>query len=421
MIRRKMKVSTKKILMVILLTICYSNCTVFRYLYVQTNTWIALVIFCLFLLNGFYYKRGLILKLFSGLTLVVLFNYILSSYKNAVYPYLLIFIFSLMLYGIEFSVEELEFFAKGCFLISLFISITIIIEPFINTFSVDYLWFLGELHSSGITALRINKANEIYISAYSGVAFEKGDAAYYMVLGAAYLLAKYKSTGELNRKEVISGLLFLIAIFLTGKRMLFICFVIITLIMYSTTNKNNKVLKIIAVTVFSLLMLIVLSNFVPAVANMIERFSNASSGQDGALVERYIKWSYAIQLFSNKPFFGYGFGSYNQAVKEVGYVSTFYTHNIYIELLSDTGIGGLIVFLFFAFTSLKKTWNLLKYDFSNSVAEVVVGFSFSVQILILVYGLSGNTLFYRFQLFIYLFSTVMSNIVLRDYDMKVLG
>lgn len=418
------KLNVKKILIYILVTICFSNCTVFGYLYVQPQTWIAIGCMAILLLHKRYENIGIGIQLYLILLIGVLLSYIFSNYKSVVFPFLLIFVVTFLLYGVRFSTDDFFIFIKGCHYVSFFIAITILIEPFFNTFNVDYLWFLGTPYRFEIPALRENKLNEIAINAFSGVAYEKADAGYYMVIGISYLLSKFKIVGKLDKKDILSWIIYISALFLTGKRMLLICVVIIGLAMYALTTENNKILKIIAAVITVLLAMIILSNFVPAVSNMMQRFSNASSGEDGALAERYVKWSYALKLFKNNPFFGYGFASYNQAANEVGYLASYFVHNIYIELLCDTGLVGLICFFIYTVPNIYCTWKALivyKY-FKNSKEIFVLSFAFCMQLLILIYGLSGNTIFYRFQLFMYLFSILISDRTIKQiYKLSFYG
>lgn len=412
-VRAVKSIDFRKILILIFITICFSNCTSFRFLYGLPQAWLLIGGLSLFVA----YRNGFtILKTSHQLYLLLcssfLISYLFSPFKNSIFSFVLIFVVILLISGIRFSEEEYLFFINGCYYTSLFIATTIIVEVFYNTFNVEYLWFLGTIHPSDIYTLTLHKKNEILMNAYSGVAFEKADAAYYMAIGLSVLLSKYKQSQNLSKVDILQGGLLVAALILTGKRMMVLCMIVVFLIVFSLTTQNNKILKIIGLAVVSFLAIIVLSSTVPAISNLLDRFSSAAFGEDAALAERYVKWLYAIKLFLRRPICGYGFGSYNEAARLVGYKASFYAHNIYIQLLSDTGMLGLFSFILFAGYNLFRSWKVLRTNcikMVNSNADFVLIFSLSIQLIILIYGISGNSIFYSFQLFIYLFSTFMAN------------
>lgn len=400
----------QSILIFLLVTICYSNCTAFRYIYVKSLVWCLLIILSIIICGFKLIKNKNSIKVYGLFLIFIFINYIFSNYKIEMLKYILIFLLFFVLYSTKFTQDDLDFFVKLCGWFATFVACTIIIEFFSNHFCTNYLWFLGTPYPFERAQLISQKDAELAIQAYSGVAFEKADAAYYMVLGIIAKLSSAYAVKSIRRKDVLLTILYLIAILLTGKRMLIICAVLCIFVMFLISQEKNKLLKIIKWTGIILICCIFIVQ-IPIVQHMMERFLSATTGSDGALLERYVKWSYAFKLFEISPFWGHGFGTYNVAAVEVGYAASFFAHNIYIQLLADCGAIGILFFGLLAFYNLWVAIDLCY--FKRSVLTVkelrVVLFSFSVQILILVYGLSGNTIFYVFQLTMYLFCFIISD------------
>ena len=174
-------------------------------------------------------------------------------------------------------------------------------------------------------------------------------------------------------------LLGILSIYITGERMALIIFIsgasIVSLGLFLQYNKiRNYVL-------FSLLLIIsILALAQQAFPNLNDRMitdllyklSNFSSS-DYMLV---FKSAYAVWMES--PIFGVGFHQYREACINLGYLGSgggvcFHPHNISLELLSETGIIGFMLYftmvVSIAFSSLKslyqkKEWLLLTMSFN---------------------------------------------------------
>ena len=75
-----------------------------------------------------------------------------------------------------------------------------------------------------------------------------------------------------------------------------------------------------------------------------------------------IHWLTAYELWKKKPIFGWGTKSFRYKCKDLKNITYFkeegrcntHPHNIYLEILSETGVLGLILFLSFLIYNLKK-------------------------------------------------------------------
>lgn len=388
-----------KISMFMLVAICFSNCTVLRYF--EPHMWSIIIFFLLLTIRG---------KSFNSIHLILIIfiaflgiNTVASYDSGITMGYLQVFIVGLLL-SVTINDEEIYMkFKKVCFLISLFIAITILIELFNNNFCSEYLWFLGEFSKSKIAIQAVNKANEIAYGAYSGVAFEKADAAYYMNIGIAYILAKYCSTKKMKKLDGIFLSIYVAALLLTGKRMLFLIAIFASLFLFLLSGVRKKGQKIILIIVAALGLFILASSVFPELMTTFERLS-MSSGEDDAMLERYVKWYYALQLFKLHPAIGVGYGTYNDACSIVGYKAAYFAHNIYVQMLAEVGIIGTVILITYVIFNLIITIRciLKKKSSGGSSYNELYFFSLYMQLLVIIYGLSGNVLYYKGQLIMYL-------------------
>ena len=72
-----------------------------------------------------------------------------------------------------------------------------------------------------------------------------------------------------------------------------------------------------------------------------------------------------------------------------------YSHNVYIQLLAETGIIGFLSYAIAITTSLlmsiKKLKNALKGK--NKMVMEILGFSILMQIIFIIYSITGNPLY----------------------------
>jgi O-antigen ligase len=99
-----------------------------------------------------------------------------------------------------------------------------------------------------------------------------------------------------------------------------------------------------------------------------ERFSNII--QVGGDADRFRVWSVALAMFRDSPFIGKGLGLFMHHFSEYSQeMFAFdhrpfiqYAHNCYLQILSETGLIGLISFLWFIIELLKSSFMKLKRD-----------------------------------------------------------
>lgn len=238
--------------------------------------------------------------------------------------------------------------------------------------------------------------------AIAGLAFEKAYAAFICNLGLGVIFAEF--VAQRSYKYVIQSILVMIALMMTGKRTLFIIPTVALLIYVMLFSKNNKFIKLAGVGLGISAFIIIAYTIIPEASLIIDRIIN--SGGD-VLSGRENFWNYAMDMFHQNPFFGRGFMSFNDFVFNQGFRYygerwNYQAHNVYIQLLGETGIIGcgviitLIVILIIKAISLAKT--------TSNFWDVLLVYWI---MLFGIYSLTGNTLYYPCQLIILVVSILL--------------
>jgi len=105
----------------------------------------------------------------------------------------------------------------------------------------------------------------------------------------------------------------------------------------------------------------------------IERIS-FSEEEFGSIIGRFNMWDYAYQMFRSSPLLGIGLGNYYDYLpkkektvysifkekESVNRVTLCNVHNIFFWLVAETGLLGLISFIFLLVYFLRQDWNILR-------------------------------------------------------------
>lgn len=135
-------------------------------------------------------------------------------------------------------------------------------------------------------------------------------------------------------------------------------------------------------------------------------FEAFKAGED-ITSNRIVLYEHAIQLFKEFPLLGIGWENFRDTlIGNVTVHTKMQVHNIYLQLLAETGlVGATIILLPFIVTliiTLKISKRLLLNAKNNFIDwKIGVLFSLYIQIFFLLYGFTGNPLYDNFYLFIY--------------------
>lgn len=232
----------------------------------------------------------------------------------------------------------------------------------------------------------------------SGIFYDPSLMGGIIVLGVACYLALHPMK-KIN--NYLSLGIFAVLIFLTGKRAHLLAFVTALLVyalfsIHSTVTKRNLKKILQYVLTFSILILIICIIFGRDMDMSTLRISTTEQQSMGVLSDlngRSYLWIRAIQCFLNNPIFGIGWSKF-QSVAGNGN----HAHNIYIQLLAETGCIGLILFILVASLGIWRTSAELKKDHADPDHGMLRA-SLFYQVFFLIYGITGNPLYdYSFML-----------------------
>jgi len=173
--------------------------------------------------------------------------------------------------------------------------------------------------------------------------------AFFIGLVSPLVLVKILSAKKTNFLLLFAyGMMFTVLL-LTFSRggYLGLFFSIIAVLFYSRRFLDEKKKSLILVgLVLCLLVLIVFA------WPVVSRFISSFLLSEGSSLGRIQIWQQSFSVFLGKPIFGVGLGNYPRAVDPLAvYRSPVTSHNLYLDIASETGIFGLAVWLFLIFGS----------------------------------------------------------------------
>ena len=286
-----------------------------------------------------------------------------------------------------------------------------------NIISVVVTNFIPKYFSFFVTNL-----DPIYIELagnnYSGLAGEKAISAVIMNIGIGIIYSQILVNGKFNKKDIISLLILFAGLFLTGKRMLTLIPLFLLFVMYMCSSERNKLIKLAKISSLILVGIVILFIAFPSLTHVLERF--IASDDNG----REELWASCIEMFKDSPLIGQGLGTFNEYNYDLGYrdyggtMWTYEAHNIYYQILGELGIIGLLLIICTFIYAIILTIKLLRENNirNNKKYRFLLYISLYIQLLFLVYGLTGNTFYYWHQLYLYMIALSIINSIM--YNIK---
>ena len=252
--------------------------------------------------------------------------------------------------------------------------------------------------------------------AIAGLAFEKAYAAFICNVGLGIIFAEF--VANKSYKYIIESIVVMLALMMIGKRTLFIIPIAVLLIYVILFSKNNKFIKLAGVGLGVTGFVIIAYTVIPGASLIIDRIIN---NEGDVLSGRENFWNYAMEMFHQNPLVGKGFMSFNDYVFNQGFRYygerwNYQAHNVYIQLLGETGIIGCALIVILIVLIAIKAISIAKKE-SNFWNVLLVYWI----VLFGIYSLTGNTLYYPCQLIILVLEILLiSNIKkIKDVSYKV--
>lgn len=192
-----------------------------------------------------------------------------------------------------------------------------------------------------------------------------------------------------------------LGLFLTGKRGPLIFTIAAVGLVYVLTEKiytQKGFSRIMKRCILFVILVAFAYALVPQVRSVFDRlFADADSVNSYSSGRIEYHWIYAIALFLDSPIIGKGWRGVRYLVPEMTGRSANDAHNIYLQVLAETGIvGAVIIFGFFicAWKSAYKAMRLQdKRKMLSESQECILKISLLFQTFFLLYGITGNPLY----------------------------
>lgn len=192
--------------------------------------------------------------------------------------------------------------------------------------------------------------------------------------------------GDSRKSKILHTIPIFISIFvvlISAQRgpILGLLFALLFWFIYKVKNKNILTIFAVAILVAIILLGMNIEQF-----GVIDRFKDLENYRE---YQRFFDYSMSYELWKKSPIFGHGINGYYYLTGRV------YPHNMFLEVLVEHGLFGLIVLLFMLSESINSVFLILKDD-NASYGELTVALSWIAMFFaVLVSGsLSGNNAFF---------------------------
>lgn len=389
-----------KIILFFVLLICFSGSNNLFYIRYPLLVLTVFLLVLRFTLSG----KFIVKKQYISLYIYFAFLCFQMSYclviQRIIQYILLYFIIVIIVSTDFFDKKNLLFFEKICLatvwlqLLSVFLEY---VSP--NTWNI-----IG----SKLLVAGNNVIKEVEGGYYSGLAGEKAEAAFILIIGIAYYFAVIMQTDRKIVKNILFMFLFLIGLFLSGKRMITGASILVIgcvfLYKFRYSGRIRKLSFLLLIAVIALIVVVVANeNMSYVFVRIMNFFVESSDTGRGRL------WRFALEMFVEKPILGWGYGSYNQYTMLQSF--TYYgsnwsweAHNSYLQILSENGIVGGILWGMAVFVpacgviknvlSVQKKQNFQKNPFV--LCETIL------LVVWMLYAITGNVFFYLNQLLLFM-------------------
>lgn len=277
-------------------------------------------------------------------------------------------------------------------------ALSIIISIFIQDIIPNHFLFL-------LSRTYEQVLNELHRGVYSGFIGEDSEAALIINIALALTWGSYFTKTTSNKKIFILLFIFYIALMLTGKRTLFAIAVIIPFFFIMISKQGKRKILIIIATIILSLVLFLLSTKIDVLQNLFLRFQDINDYM--TMNGRQRLWEVAISSFKEHPIIGSGMGSYNAIANTYGillankYTWLYQAHNVYYQIFAETGVIGGTLYISLLGYVLISAFKLFKRLTSlSALHQKMLYFIIYMQLLIIIYGFTGNWIYYPNQIMI---------------------
>ena len=292
---------------------------------------------------------------------------------------------------LDSSISDTSDLLKKFYLFSLLFAVGSFIYLFLPALyrSAILPFFSGSSQYSRL--IRWTRRTSYYI--VPGFANQTSFNACHFVYGIGYLLSCRIGGKKIESKKWLVFIVLFMCLVLTNKRAHFLfLFLSLAIAYYATGDSKQKGKRILILVLIGFVLLIILYYLIYKVnigvfiklRNMFSLMNDDEDVMSGRNVLSGIAW----ETFLQNPLFGIGWEKYPSMPVSRG----MHTHNIYLELLCETGIVGFTVFAAFFGYALYTAFRNCRRAKSQE-EKTSASFCLFMQIFFLLYGITGNPLY----------------------------
>jgi len=213
--------------------------------------------------------------------------------------------------------------------------------------------------------------------------------------------------------DIVGFVLSLTGVFISGKRMFALIVAVSFVWLYFVSVERGKLPRILRLSGIGAASVGALYLAVEPVRELVSRIGLFLLPADTATSGRNILWALALDIFDSNQLVGVGFANflpYSDAVSAAPWFGLFHVHNIYLQMLAETGLVGSVLMGGLFISAFSGTWRgyraSLKGD--DRASRYVLISSLALQAWFLMYGFSGNGLYGWQEMFLYVSAVSMA-------------
>lgn len=182
------------------------------------------------------------------------------------------------------------------------------------------------------------------------------------VIPISFSLILFKATNKKCRFILSAlSLLLVICLLLSQARGAWLGFILGFLLVSLFSGKKNFLLAVSLLIIFAISASLFGNIYIK---EQIKSFMHLRTDQSTS--DRMIMWKTALRMLADRPILGQGLGTFMHSFekfKPKSYHEIVYAHNCYLQMAVESGISGLLIFIWFIFTVLRKSLSkFFKFD-----------------------------------------------------------
>lgn len=248
------------------------------------------------------------------------------------------------------------------------------------------------------------RLNQIYMeiinNSSSGLLGQTGNNAFFISVGIiivfSKIMIKILSKEKVGLKNIILLVLLIMGLLITQKRGMFLYTCVTIFIIYSYLiiyKTHNGIINFLKFSIPLIVIVIILFNTFPIFNGILDKMSRLEKS-DNIMNGREELYQYAIELYKAQPLFGWGINTYPFLYDKISNLEILLgAHNVFLQLLAETGILGTFIFLIAILVNfIYVLKGIINYSKHKNVYSYLIS-SLGVQMIFVQYFISGNVIY----------------------------